>query len=162
MVMRTPSTMKAADSLHRASMNQGIQQITRVVATTPSIGAPALLPLRKARESIQRSTAETGPATTPLTPIIGASASPLPSLVMRTIDTGSPPGGRPAVATSAEMTNETVAAATSADAAPSSRSWRPADERNIEWITEQVGLRLARRLEIERERMGVRRWRQVS
>jgi hypothetical protein len=30
---------------------------------------------------------------------------------------------------------------------------------NIDWITEQVGRRLARRLEIERERMGARSWR---
>jgi hypothetical protein len=30
---------------------------------------------------------------------------------------------------------------------------------NIDWITEQVGRRLARRLEIERERMGTRSWR---
>ena len=33
---------------------------------------------------------------------------------------------------------------------------------DIDWITEQVGSRLARRLEIERERLGVRPWRQVS
>ena len=33
---------------------------------------------------------------------------------------------------------------------------------NIDWIAEQVGSRLARRLDIERERLGVRPWRQVN
>jgi hypothetical protein len=33
---------------------------------------------------------------------------------------------------------------------------------DIDWVTEQVGNRLARRLEVERERLGVRRWRQAN
>lgn len=33
---------------------------------------------------------------------------------------------------------------------------------HLDWIAEQVGHRLARRLEVERERMGVRQWRQLS
>jgi len=33
---------------------------------------------------------------------------------------------------------------------------------NLDWIAEQVGKRLARRLEIERERTGVRQWRQAN
>lgn len=37
-----------------------------------------------------------------------------------------------------------------------------ADDWNIEWIAEQVGKRLARRLEIERERTGIRPWRQAN
>ena len=40
-----------------------------------------------------------------------------------------------------------------ANTSTSSHDW------NIDWITEQVGRRLARRLEIERERMGARSWR---
>jgi hypothetical protein len=33
---------------------------------------------------------------------------------------------------------------------------------DLEWLTQQVSSRLARRLEIERERLGVRPWRQSS
>ena len=49
-----------------------------------------------------------------------------------------------------------------APAAATEGAWRSADLRTIDWIAEQVTYRLARRLEIERERMGVRAWRQVS
>jgi hypothetical protein len=44
-------------------------------------------------------------------------------------------------------------------AAPRIGAAAVADGLNLDWITEQVGTRLARRLEIERERMGVRPWR---
>jgi hypothetical protein len=49
-----------------------------------------------------------------------------------------------------------------APAAATEGAWRSADLSTIDWIAEQVAHRLARRLEIERERMGVRSWRQVS
>jgi hypothetical protein len=35
----------------------------------------------------------------------------------------------------------------------------PTPPHDIDWIAEQVGQRIARRLEIERERLGVRSWR---
>jgi hypothetical protein len=51
---------------------------------------------------------------------------------------------------------------TNAQAAQHPRAWTTTGHLDIDWITEQVGSRLARRLEIDRERQGVRQWRQVS
>jgi hypothetical protein len=44
-------------------------------------------------------------------------------------------------------------------AAPEKGAWAYGEYWNIDRIVEQVGLRLARRLEVERERTGVRQWR---
>lgn len=46
--------------------------------------------------------------------------------------------------------------------APHHGESRQARDWDIDWIAEQVGRRLARRLEIERERTGIRSWRQAN
>lgn len=74
---------------------------------------------------------------------------------------------RPSVATRAPSIGSSTTATISRmpagqDAAPTPAPGTDATEMDIDWIAEQVGHRLARRLEVDRERMGVRQWRQLS
>jgi hypothetical protein len=70
----------------------------------------------------------------------------------------SPPAiSTPAITTAAPST--IARAPASPVASPHASTPVRADAAHIDWIAEQVGNRLARRFEIERERMGVRSWR---
>jgi hypothetical protein len=98
------------------------------------------------------------PASTTTSPV---NAAALTQLVLRKAVAGREASQRPIQPLSITPSPPQVIARTADDRHPvplagtstSSYEW------NIDWITEQVGRRLARRLEIERERMGARSWR---
>ncbi|MEP6620363.1 MAG: hypothetical protein ABJE47_13650 [bacterium] len=95
----------------------------------------------------------------PASPSVAASA-----LLLRKPEQVASPSVSRAQAPSITTTSRDVVARTAEAPQPatSDAPWSYTDDRNIDWIAEQVGNRLARRLEIERERMGVRQWRQLS
>jgi hypothetical protein len=103
-------------------------------------GNPVASPFPMAAASPTSSFAPTNPTQLVLRKSVNSSgAGPAPH---------HPPATTPVTARPSDMTSATP----HADRA----TYSPWD---VDWITEQVSRRLARRLEIERERMGVRRWR---
>lgn len=107
---------------------------SRATDAQPSVGGPSLSPI----------------------------ASSAPLVLRKSNAAASTTGGTPATAatTTSAVTTPLVArsATTSSHHAPAAA--RPTQHAlDLDWVAEQVGQRIARRLEIERERLGVRSWR---
>jgi hypothetical protein len=108
--------------------------------------------MRKESAATPRQGASMLAAFAPSQPIVGVAPT---QLLLRKSDAA--PSGPTTTSPSASSVNAPVSAAASSDG---TRSY--GHEGNIDWIADQVGKRLLRRLEIDRERMGIRSWRQVS
>jgi hypothetical protein len=123
-------------------------------------GAAAPLLLRKADSAKPSPRASGLRVTSPLSASV--TAAPMP-LLMRQTEAGAapPPAETPLLWTAGSAVSSAQTTASPHLNATESAGTHP-NEPSIDWIAEQVGNRLARRLEIERERRGVRQWRQVS
>ena len=135
------------------------------VVTASSVAQTSMPHVSRKVDTTARSTPSSSGADRPSfspSPVVGNAATPL---VMRRPDitahgpapTSPPAISSPAITTSAPST--IARAPASPVASPHVASPGRADAAQIDWIAEQVGNRLARRFEIERERMGVRSWR---
>jgi len=110
-----------------------------------------------------------GASMTTAAPIVASTAAPL---VFRKVAAAAPasPAARPSIASTIVKTPAATNVVARAAAAPDTTedgeaALSPAPDSkkmDLEWLTQQVSARLARRLEIERERLGVRPWRQSS
>jgi hypothetical protein len=122
-----------------------------------SAGAPSPVIWRKA------ATAAPLPMVTalPSTPTSPSLAAPSPQLVLRKPIVSTETSRGPSQPLSITTSTPQVVARTAdhGSGTPHTGTSTYSHEWNIDWITEQVGRRLARRLEVERERLGVRPWR---
>jgi len=78
--------------------------------------------------------------------------------------TGGPPSIAPTIMKAPAATTVLARTAATPETTEAALPSTPASAQrmDLEWLTQQVSSRLARRLEIERERLGVRPWRQSS
>ena len=173
MVLRNPLPTTSAHASRAGAPDASVTtsaaprgSVAAVRASTPLTSAgPAAAPLLMRKAATTQHHGSGGLAVAVASPAVVRSAST--QLLLRAPD-ASAPAVPPRTATPpvAGASAGGSAGATPRAAGPQSTArdstWTHAGEANIEWIAEQVGNRLARRLEIERERMGVRQWRQVS
>lgn len=135
------------------------------VVTASSVAQTSMPHVSRKADTTARSTPSSSGADRPSfspSPVVGNAATPLvmrrPDITAHRPAPTSPPAiSTPAITTSAPST--IARAPASPVASPHVASPGRADAAQIDWIAEQVGNRLARRFEIERERMGVRSWR---
>ena len=133
--------------------------LTRVTSREPASGSSRLV-WRKLDTTLH---APAAPALTATSATPSVSAPP-PRLVLRKAVAAATSAGHPSQPPSIATAPASVIARTS-DASGAGSQYgesNHAHDWNIEWIADQVGKRLARRLEIERERTGARQWRQAN
>lgn len=177
----SPTLMRKAEStagLPAAALTRAMNAESRVVGmpTAPAASSDARVTLpviarapialqRQAAEPIVRliggraqsafsplATAHTG-SSLPATQITGASTA----LLLRKSETTASTAERPSAATSAPSAS--APPQSTSDAKESERAMQCFGDPEIDRIADQVESRLARRLEVERERLGVRPWR---
>jgi hypothetical protein len=127
-----PAVTRSADSVIRSATTGSVAGpgIPHVAQNDKRTGSPTAAPLVLRKPSNAARANITPPSTTPSTPAI--TTQPAASVIARTAAPNPAPVAHRAV---------------------------PTPPHDIDWIAEQVGNRIARRLEIERERLGVRSWR---
>lgn len=161
----TPTAMRSSSAVETANPSvplSATMPVARHASPTSAIGGSMPLLVQRATAAT-RSSGVSAPGGVTILPSTTAVA---PSqLVLRKPDAVAAPAVQsttPSASAQPAVARGDRAAASGAESAPNAGAWSQANERSIDWIAEQVGQRLVRRLEIERERMGVRQWRQVS